>query len=96
MIQKRGGKILGAKGISSSISAANAIKDAIRDWRIGSIEITSMGIILEESVYGIPKDLCVSVPVMCRGNYRIDIIKDLQLNDFQKKKIKTTTEELLK
>jgi malate dehydrogenase len=52
MIQKRGGKILGAKGISSSISAANAIKDAIRDWRIGSIEITSMGIILEESVYG--------------------------------------------
>jgi malate dehydrogenase len=96
MIQKRGGKILGAKGISSSISAANAIKDAIRDWRIGSKEIISMGVILEESVYGIPKDLCVSVPVMCEGNYKINIVTDLQLSDFQKKKINTTTEELLK
>lgn len=69
MIQRRGGKILWAKGISSSISAAMAITDHINDWRLGSQEIASMGVILDEELYGVPKDLCVSMPVICKGNY---------------------------
>lgn len=96
VIQKRGGKILTAKGVSSSISAANAIKDHIRDWKYGSSEMVSMAVILEESVYGIPADLCVSMPVMCKGNFKVEIVSNLVLTDFQLKRIRTTTDELVK
>lgn len=86
---------MSAKGISSSISAALAIKDHIKDWLMGSEEIVSMGVILEEPIYSIPSDLCFSVPVRCHGDYTIEMIKNLELNDFQKKRIQITVDELL-
>lgn len=58
--------------------------------------MVSMGSILEESVYGIPADLCVSMPTICKGNYQVEIISNLELNDFQRKRIKATSDELLK
>ena len=70
-IQLRGGKILMQKGISSCLAAAQAIIDHIKDWRCGSQDILSMGVIVEEDLYEglIPSNLCVSLPVRCLGNY---------------------------
>ena len=78
-----------AKGVSSCLAAAQAIRDHIRDWRCGSKDILSMGVMVEEDLYNglIPKNLCVSLPVRCLGNYEVEIIKDLQLNQFQREKI---------
>lgn len=45
-IQARGGKVLMAKGVSSCLAAAQAIRDHVRDWRCGSKDIVSMGVII--------------------------------------------------
>ena len=54
-----------------------------------------MGVITDGTQYDIEKDLCFSLPVVCR-DFKIEIIKDLQLDDFAKEKIKATTKELIK
>jgi malate/lactate dehydrogenase len=54
-----------------------------------------MGVITDGTFYDIPKDLCFSLPVICR-DFKIEIVKDLELDDFSKEKIKTTTQELIK
>jgi hypothetical protein len=35
------------KGVSSCLSAAQAIRDHIKDWRCGSKDLLSMGVIVE-------------------------------------------------
>lgn len=53
-IQKRGGEILEARKNSSVFSAANAVKDHLRDWCYGTgSHLHSMGVNSDGS-YGIP------------------------------------------
>jgi malate/lactate dehydrogenase len=72
-VQKRGAAIIEARKLSSAMSAANAIKDHIRDWLVApsSDKIVSMGV-MSDGAYGI-RDLCYSFPVRCTepGKYTI-------------------------
>ena len=53
-----------------------------------------MGVYCEGMNYDIPKDIFFSVPVYCKdGDYQI--VEGLQLNEFQKEKIKACIDELL-
>jgi malate/lactate dehydrogenase len=94
-IQKRGAEVLAARNNSSVMSAANAIKDHLHDWMHGTKhhEWVSMGIINEEGHYGLPKDICFSLPVRCK-NFDYEIVTGLKIDEFSQSKINITLEEL--
>lgn len=63
-IQKRGAEVIGARKMSSAMSAAKAASDHMKDWFCGTKpnEYVSMGVVSDGS-YGIPKDIVFSFPV---------------------------------
>jgi len=94
-IQKRGAEVIAARGLSSALSAAIAITSHVRDWWLGTKggEWVSMGVISDGS-YGIPKGLVFSFPVAIQdGKWKI--VQGLKFDEFGKKAIQITTEELL-
>ena len=94
-IQKRGGAILAKRGVSSAPSAAQAIVDHMYNWVLGTKpgQIVSMGIASDGS-YGVAKGIFYSFPVRCDyGRYQI--VQGIELNEFQKGRLKLTEDELL-
>lgn len=62
-----------ARKNSSVCSAANAVKDHLRDWFLGTGDkIHSMGVSSDGS-YGIPVNLVYSFPVYLKGNFDYEI-----------------------
>jgi malate dehydrogenase len=95
-IQQRGAKIIEARGLSSSMSAAKAIRDHLRDWLYGTPEgeYVSMGVWSEGS-YGIEKDLIFSFPVSCGSGGTYNIVKGIGWSDDARTAIKKTELELI-
>ena len=94
-VQGRGMSIIKARGLSSAASAANAAINHVHDWVFGTKknDWTSMGIPSDGS-YGIPEGVIYSYPVVCEnGSYKI--FQGLEINEFSKKKMKITYEELV-
>jgi malate dehydrogenase len=94
-VQGRGMSIIKARGLSSAASAANAAINHVHDWVFGTKknDWTSMGIPSDGS-YGIPEGVIYSYPVVCKnGSY--EIFQGLEINEFSKKRMKTTHEELV-
>jgi len=94
-VAKRGAEIIEKRKLSSAASAANACCDHIHDWLIGTLpgEYVSMAVMSDGS-YGIPKGINFSYPVECRnGNW--DVVKGYIFDEFSKKKIDSTVQELL-
>jgi malate dehydrogenase len=93
-VQQRGAAVIKARGQSSAASAANAAIDQMRTWALGTEEgdWVSMGV-LSDGSYGIDKGLVYSFPVTVI-NGKLEIVKDLPINDFSKKKMRETEVEL--
>jgi len=94
-VQKRGAEVLAARGLSSALSASIAITSHIRDWWTGTNggEWVSMGVVSDGS-YGVPKGLVFSFPVTIQdGKWKI--VQGLKFDEFGKKAIRVTTEELV-
>merc|ERR1712000_299899 len=68
IVRERGKEVMNARGLSSALSAANGIKDHLKDLYFGtSGEYTSMGIIVDGNLgeeYGITEEVCFSFPVV--------------------------------
>eukprot|EP00742_Colponemidia_sp_Colp-10_P005916 GILJ01006327.1.p1 GENE.GILJ01006327.1~~GILJ01006327.1.p1 ORF type:complete len:403 (-),score=67.11 GILJ01006327.1:187-1395(-) len=94
-VQKRGAAIIEARKLGSAMSAANAIKDHMKDWLQGTGpgEFVSMGV-LSNGSYGIEEGLCFSYPVQC-GQGKCQIVQGLTLDEFSRKMIAATKKELL-
>ena len=95
-VQKRGMAIIEARhGRSSAASAANAIINHMQDWIFGTRENdwTSMGI-LSDGSYDIPEGVMYSFPVTSQ-NGRYKIVQGLELNDYDRKKMQKSYEELI-
>lgn len=92
-IKKRGEEIIKVKGYSSTISAANAIKDHLKDWCYGSEKIVSMAVV-SQGEYNVSKGLVFSFPTKCFGNWKYEVFKDINLNDNKINKIKINIDEL--
>lgn len=94
-VQQRGAAIIKARGASSAASAANAalesVKEIINPTPLG--EHFSLAVCSDES-YGIKEGLIFSYPVRSNGE-KIEIVQEIELNDFSKEKIKLTEKELL-
>lgn len=96
-VQKRGAKVIAARGRSSAASAANGVINAIQslyrptkegDW-------FSSGVLSDGNPYGIEEGLVFSFPCRSKGDGHYEIVKGLEWDDFLKKKIAATEKELL-
>jgi len=95
-VQQRGKVVLDARGLSSAMSAANAVKDCIRDWHFGTFEEqhVALAVYSDGSYYNIAKDIFYSFPVMCKnGSY--SVVPNLKISDDVSNLMKKTEEELL-
>ncbi len=94
-VQKRGAEIIGARGLSSAASAGSAAVDHMRIWTDGTPpdDWTSAGVFSDGS-YGIEEGIVYSFPTTCADG-RIDIVQNLQINDFSARRMKMTEGELL-
>jgi malate dehydrogenase len=93
-VQKRGAAIIEARGLSSAASAASAAIDHVRDWVLGTPpgDWVSMGIPADGS-YGVPEGVLYGMPVTCRHG-RYEVVKDLQISEFSRKRMDATLKEL--
>ncbi|GAB1266273.1 malate dehydrogenase [Aurantivibrio infirmus] len=93
-VQQRGAAIIDARGASSAASAANAAIFHVRDWALGSPanDWVSMGIYSDGS-YGITEGLIYSFPCTCKDG-KWEIVQGLEINDFSRKKMEATEQEL--
>jgi len=94
-VKYRGKAIIDARGFSSALSAASAIRDALHDWIFGTPkgEFVSMAV-WSEGQYGIEKGIVFSFPCVCK-NGEYEIVSDLQLNERTVDLLKVTEKELL-
>jgi len=95
-VQQRGAAVIKARGLSSAMSAANAVCDHIHDWFNGTKregELISMAVCSDGS-YGIKKGLIFSFPVLCKGNFEYEIVQGLEIDDFSREKLNITEKEL--
>ncbi len=94
-IQRRGGEIIEARGLSSAASAADAVVDHVRDWALGTPDgdWVSMSVRSDGS-YGVSEDVVFSFPVTCKaGEY--EIVQGLELDDLSQARLKASEKELL-
>jgi malate dehydrogenase len=94
-VQKRGAKVIEARGASSAASAANAAIDAVNSvWRptadgqFHSLAVASNG------EYGAPEGLQFGFPVASTGD-AWTVVEGLEHDDFAQDRIRITTEELV-
>ena len=94
-VQKRGAKVIEARGSSSAASAANAAVDHMHDWMMGthSTAWTSMGVYSDGSHYDVPQGIVYSFPVRCdKGSWQI--VDDLEISDFSRRMMDDSAREL--
>ena len=93
-VQQRGAAIIKARGASSAASAASSAVDHVHTWVTGTADDdwVSMGVPSDGS-YGIDEGLIYSFPVRCK-NGEYEIVQGLEINDFSRKKMQATEEEL--
>jgi hypothetical protein len=94
-VQKRGAKVIEARGASSAASAANAAIDAVNSvWRptaegqFHSLAVASNG------EYGAPEGLQFGFPVHSTGD-AWTVVEGLEHDDFAQDRIRITTDELV-
>lgn len=94
-VQQRGAEIIKARGLSSAASAANAAIDTVRNLtrptpggEFFSVAVSSDG------SYGTEKDLMFSFPIRSNGQ-EWEIVQGIEHNDFSKKKIEASHQELI-
>ncbi|KAL6651165.1 hypothetical protein ACP70R_010090 [Stipagrostis hirtigluma subsp. patula] len=94
VVQQRGAAVIKARKQSSSLSAASAACDHMRDWVLGTPKGTwvSMGVYSDGS-YGVPEGIFYSFPVACeKGEW--SIVQGLEIDEFAESKMELSAKEL--
>jgi malate dehydrogenase len=93
-VAKRGAAIIEARGSSSAASAANAAIDHVRDWTRGTPEgdWVSMSVCSDGS-YDVEEGLICSFPCTCADG-RWTIVEGLDIDDFSRRRIDASVDEL--
>ncbi len=94
IIQKRGAEIIKARGLSSAASAANAIIASVNNIIFDTVGMETYSLcVCSNGQYGVDKGLIFSFP--CRTeNGEIVVVQNLEHNEFGKKKLAITLDEL--
>jgi len=93
-VQGRGKAIIDARGFSSALSAANAVKDCLRDWVNGTPKGQTVAMaVYSDGSYGIEKGIFYSFPCTAKdGEYTI--VTDYKVTDDVKALMKASEKEL--
>ena len=96
-VQQRGAAIIEARGKSSAASAASACIDHVKNFitKTPENQYFSAAVPTDGSVYDIPSGLIFSLPIQSDGNGSYQIIENISITPFGKKKIAATIEELV-
>lgn len=96
LVQQRGAEVINARGVSSAMSAANAIKDHMHDWYFGTKpgEVVSMAVNSTGNPYGVAEGLIYSFPVSIEKQ-QWTIKGGFPISPFQQEKLNATEKELL-
>ena len=79
IIQTRGASVIEKRGLSSALSAAQAIKKHLSDWFNGTNELVSLGV-KSNGEFNIPKDIFISLPVTT-NNFDYKIQENFEINN---------------
>lgn len=94
-IQKRGAKIIEARGLSSAASAANAAVDTVRNLVTPTPKNESFSVaVCSDGSYGVEKGIIFGYPIRSNGK-DWEIVQNIVHNNFSKEKIDATYRELL-
>ncbi len=94
-VQKRGAAIIGARGLSSAASAANALVDHVRDQRTETPAGEWRSVCVKsDGSYGVPEGLISSFPVRADGKGGWEIVQGLELGEFLADRLAKTVAEL--
>ncbi len=96
-IQKRGAKVIAARGKSSAASAAHAALGAFRSITepTPSGHWFSSGVSAHKNPYGVDESLVFSFPCRSQGKGDFEIVSGLTIDSFLKEKIALTQKELI-
>jgi malate dehydrogenase len=94
-VQQRGKAVIDARGKSSAASAANAVVNHIQSMQSGGAEWFSGAIYSNGNAYGIPDELIFSFPLRAIGAGEYEPVVGLDLSDYARGRLQTTTDELL-
>ena len=95
-VQQRGAAIIKARGQSSAASAANAVIDTVREVARPTGEQFSSAIPAPATGgYGVPEGLVFGYPLRASATGGVEIVQDIEHDDFARSKIEATTQELL-
>lgn len=89
-VAKRGAEIISVMKKSSAASAAAAACEHVHDLWFGNQQggYVSMGVMPEESHYGISNEICYSFPCQIDKNGEWHIVDGLEINAFSAEKMK--------
>lgn len=93
-VQKRGGAIIAARGLSSAASASNAAIAHMRDWHTGTNGKWVSKCVISNGEYDITKGLVYSYPVTV-DNGKWKIVEGIKVNEESRQYMKHTENELL-
>ena len=95
-VANRWKEILYYRGLTSCASAANAAIDHAHDWYSGTKgKWISKGVYQTGKYYNIPEGIIFSMPCIVDENGVVKVVDNLELNDYQREKLRITAESLL-
>jgi len=95
-VQQRGAAIIKARGQSSAASAANAVIDTVRNVAHPTGETFSAAIPAPAHAgYDVPEGLVFGYPVRVSDTGSVEVVQDIEHDQFARSKIEATTNELL-
>ncbi|KAK8945136.1 hypothetical protein KSP39_PZI008190 [Platanthera zijinensis] len=96
-VQKRGGVLIQKWGRSSAASTSVSIVDGIRSLVTPTPEGDwfSSGVYTNGNPYGIAEDIVFSMPCRSKGDGDYELVKNVEIDDFLRERIKKTEAELL-
>jgi malate dehydrogenase len=95
-VQKRGAAIIAARGLSSALSAANALTDHVRDLCTATPAGAWNSVcVCSDGSYGVPEGLISSFPVRADGKGGHTIVPGLELDSFLRAKLDASVKELV-
>jgi malate dehydrogenase len=93
-VAKRGADIIAARGVSSALSAANAIIDHVRALCTPGPEIHSVAV-MSQGEYGFAPGVWAGMPVRTVSPGACEIVRDFIHDEFSQRKIAATNAELV-
>jgi malate dehydrogenase len=95
-VQKRGAAIIAARGLSSAMSAANALTDHVRDLCTATPAGAWNSVcVCSDGSYDVPEGLISSFPVQADGKGGHKIVQGLELDPFLRGKLDASVKELV-